>query len=224
MPSQSPSPAPSPTCLASGFNVRQLNVVSGGGANKYRLWSTTQTRALDKIVTCTGLFTVPTTLKIYNVEHYFEGVVTRVDMGGGQGNFQPTDSYPDPAFIPVSQFLVSVSAWVTIPPGTWTMFVASDDGRILNMPGIVFNNVVGNTLSDGGQGTGIIGYEAPTGHSNSRGTFSVAIETTVNLYAMFWEHGGGDSFELAVATGLTSNVNDFQILENGVLGWEVNTC
>jgi hypothetical protein len=43
-------------------------------------------------------------------------VFSRVDMGGGGGKIHPTDSYPDPAFHAGSNFLVSVSAWVTIPP------------------------------------------------------------------------------------------------------------
>jgi hypothetical protein len=151
-------------------------------------------------------------------------VVTRVDMGRtmyGGGNFNPTDSYPDPASpSDGSNFLVSVSAAVTIPIGEWTMWVASDDGRILNMPGIDFYSVVSN-LSDGGHGTSIIGYEYPTGHSNSRGTFRVDVETTVNLSAMFWERTGGDSFELAVAKGEKTNAADFHVLGDGVLGWGV---
>jgi hypothetical protein len=206
-----------------GFNIRQFNIVSGGGATDWSLGSTTESRALDGIVTGMGSFKVPSG-QIYNVANYFEGAVNRVDMGrtrNGGGNFNPTDSYPDPASPgDGSNFLVSVSAAVTIPPGEWTMWVASDDGRILNMPGIDFYSVVSN-LSDGGDGTGIIGYEDPTGHSNSRGTFTVKVETTVNLSAMFWERTGGDSFELAVAKGEKTNAADFHVLGDGVLGWGV---
>ncbi len=64
-----------------------------------------------------------------------------MDMGGGGGKIHPTESYPDPAFNGGSNFLVSVSAAVTIPPGEWTMWVASDYGRILNMPEIEFYSV-----------------------------------------------------------------------------------
>jgi hypothetical protein len=149
-----------------------------------------------------------------------------VDMGTNPlilGNFNPTDSYPDPAFTRGSNFLVSVSATVTIQRGEWTMWIGSDDGRILNMPGIEFYSVFNNDLSDGGQGTGIIGFEKTARFSYSLGTFSVAVETTLDLYAMFWENKGNDGFELAVAEGSKTNAADFQILGNGVLGWAVNS-
>ncbi len=195
--------------------------MGGGGASDSYLGSTSEARALDESVTGTGLLTVPN-WGVYNVAHFFEGVVTRVDMGYGGGNFYPTDSYPGSAY--GNHFLVSVSATVTIPLGTWTMWVASDDGRILNMPGITFDSVSGqNSLHDGGAGTSIIGYENPTGHMYSRGTFHVAVETTVNLYAMFWERTGGDSFELAIAPGQKTGSTDFEILKDGVLGWAVNS-
>jgi hypothetical protein len=67
----------------------------------------------------------------------------------------------------------------------------------------------------GRKGTGIFGYENPTG---------VAVETTVNLSAMFWEAGGGNIFELEVAKGWKTDVADFHILSKGVLGWAVNSC
>ena len=96
---------------------------------------------------------------------------------GGEGGYGGED------------FLVSVSATVTIPPGEWTMWVASDDGRILNMPGIEFYAVANQSnLPAGGDGAAIIGHEYQTPHRYSRGTFSVTAETAGNLYAMLWEH------------------------------------
>jgi hypothetical protein len=198
--------------------------VSGGGATDFSFGSTTESRALDVIVTRNGSFTVGD--QNYTVENYFEGVVTRVDMGSvvsDGGDFSLFDPYPNPAFSSGIDFLVSVSAAVTIPPGTYTMWLASDDGRILNMPGIIFSSVVNNTLADGGVDTSIIGFETPIVHTHSRGTFTVDSETTVNLSAMFWEQFGNDSFELAVAEGLKTDVADFTILADGVLGWAVKT-
>jgi hypothetical protein len=64
--------------------------VSGDGATNSSLGTTTESLALDGIVTGTGLFEVPTG-QTYNVEHCFEGGIIRVDMGGG-GKFKPTDS------------------------------------------------------------------------------------------------------------------------------------
>jgi cytoskeletal protein CcmA (bactofilin family) len=224
VPSATPSATPSSTPSPGGFNVRQFNIVSGGGATDFSLSTTTESRALDGIVTQNGPVTVQGG-QTYNVANYFVGVVTRVDMGsssnGDTGNFPPTDPYPNPDFSSGIDFLVSVSTAVTIPPGEYTMWLASDDGRILNMPGITFTSVVGNMLLDGGVGTSIIGFEAPVDHTNSRGTFTVGVETTVNLSAMFWEEKGNDSFELAIASGLKANVADFTILADGVLGWAV---
>jgi hypothetical protein len=207
-----------PTIITPGFTVRVIDIASGLGSNDSTISSTTEARALDANVADTGLITIGTS--IYNVVKYFEGLITEVNMGGGSGNFAGTSPYPVSSLI--SHFLVSASARVIIPAGTWTMFVASDDGRILEMQGITFNAVGGqNNLVGGGVGTSIIGYENPTGHANSRGSFTVLVETTVTLDAMFWEAGGGDSFELAVATGVESSISNFQLLEDGVFGWKV---
>ncbi|WP_288993059.1 hypothetical protein [uncultured Marinobacter sp.] len=130
------------------------------------------------------------------------------ECSGGEGGYGGED------------FLVSVSATVTIPPGEWTMWVASDDGRILNMPGIEFYAVSNQSnLHDGGDGTAIIGHEYQTPHMYSRGTFSVTAETTVNLYAMLWEHLYGDSFELAVK----GSAGSYKILKDGLHGWAVHS-
>jgi hypothetical protein len=135
-------------------------------------------------------------------------------MGGSN------DAYP--GVFGGEQFLVSVSALVTIPVGTWTMHVASDDGRILDMQGVTFDSVgLQNNLSDGGVSTSIIGWESPTPHASSRGTFTVTVETTLTLHAMFWERTGNDSFDLMISPGYGSN--GFEFLRDTVQGWAVHS-
>jgi hypothetical protein len=213
LPSSEPSASPIP-----GFKVRQFNIVSDDGAADYNIGSTTEARALNRIVRGTG-----PAGESYTVDHYFEGVVTRVNMGGANGDFNPTDSYPDPAFPGGDNFLVSVSAKLTIPPGRWTMGTAGGEGRILIMNGIRFNENVRSSIDGGGLGTTFIGYEGGTAQHFSRATFTVSEETTVNLHAMFWQHEGRGNFELLFAEGWKEEMTDFQILGDGVHRWVVDS-
>ena len=109
--------------------------------------------------------------------------------------------------------------------------MASDDGRLLKMPGITFNSIGGQSgfvdVATFGQGTDTIGYGYNTAHRDSRGSFEVTTETTVTLYAMFFQGAFGSSFELAIARGdqtstQTSQIyNVFALLEDGLFGWKV---
>ncbi|MEM7394930.1 MAG: hypothetical protein AAF492_21570, partial [Verrucomicrobiota bacterium] len=159
---------------------------------------------------------------------YWAGGVTRINMGGGQGNFQlgnGNSTEPYPGGFGGDDFLVRVRALVTIPPGTWTIAVGSDDGRYLELEGMTFSDVGGqNNLAAGGVGTSIIGWESPTGHNNSRGVFTLTTNATMVLTSLFWDRGGGDSYEISIAPGshLVGGLpGPFELLQNGAFGWMV---
>ncbi len=123
------------------------------------------------------------------------------------------------------QYVIRATADVTIPVGTYTVAVGSDDGFRLTIPGVSFTSKF-NTNGDPGNGTNSLVFNAPRGHGQTGGAFTVSgspLTTTVQLD--FYERGGGDSLELSLASGALASFNTtaFGILEDGRLGWSVKT-
>ncbi|MEX2187248.1 MAG: lamin tail domain-containing protein [Pirellulales bacterium] len=158
-------------------------------------------------------------------------------IGNSQTRSQPYVNHGDagnfatPAVLPVfatpdrEQYVIRAIANVTIPVGTWSVAVGSDDGFRLTIPGISFTSKF-NANGDPGNGTNTLVYSAPRGHGQTGGAFTVSgspLTTTITLD--FYEAGGGDSVELSLATGSQGafSTGTFAILQDGLSGWSVKT-
>ncbi|MEX0642016.1 MAG: CotH kinase family protein [Pirellulales bacterium] len=141
----------------------------------------------------------------------------------GAGNF--ANDLPLFGTADAEQYAIRATSNVTIPVGTWTINVGSDDGFRLTIPGVSFTAKY-NTNGDPGLNTNTLVYNIPRGHGNTGGTFTVsgsALTTTITLD--FYERGGGDSVELSIASGAQGAfaVGPFSILRDGQNTWSVKT-
>ena len=194
------------------------------------------TRMID--VTNTQLDTTSETLNVFEGnfspgQYQFglditpEQSVATINMAGGGGTFGNDTTYPDGSSgTGREDFAVRAQARVHIPQGNWTIGFGSDDGGMIKLDGVNFLQRYG---TNGGQPSSEhIWYEAPRGHAWTRGTFTVSQPggITTNLDSLFYERGGGDSFEIAIRNGHHSgnvDANNWTLLSNGSLGWTVES-
>lgn len=155
-------------------------------------------------------------------------LVSRVNMGGGEGTFPGADPYPDGSNnggYDGNDFVVSVTGSVVIPVGEWTIGFGSDDGGLLRLGGLTFEQEY-NTNGDPGLDDTLF-YNAPRGHSWTWGTINVSpAGKIVPFECYFYELGGGDSFEIAIAggaraTGPQEDPTGWVLLEDLALRWRV---
>ena len=150
--------------------------------------------------------------------------MNEVDLAGGGGSFPMNHPYPngvsDDSML---DFAVRVLADVTIPAGTYTIGLGSDDGGRLQIEGVGFEQ----TLNSDDAASDEIRFEGTRGFDWTVGSFTVDQDLETQIVASFHERGGGDSFEIAVIEGgvLESAHPDrgWQLLADGVLGWSVTT-
>ena len=159
------------------------------------------------------------------------GEADTIDMGGG-GSFPGANPYPS-GDTAVEQTLVRALATVTIPEGDYSLACGSDDGCRISIPGVEFTGGFGNSPSIRAGGSEVW-FDGNRGHNWTGASFSVGaggLETVID--ASFHEAGGGDSWELAifdnsagdvadVVEGNNLLVDDWELLEDGVLGWSIS--
>ncbi len=122
-----------------------------------------------------------------------------IDLAGGGGTFGIDNPYLNGINDnSMNHFLTYLTGEVSFDEGEYSIGCGSDDGCMINMPGISFTA----TYNENGpttEGDGQILYNPGRGHDWTLGTFSVpAGGITVPFEALFNEGGGGDSFEIAI--------------------------
>src|SRR5256714_1646976 len=127
-----------------------------------------------------------------------------------------------------SYYALRVTANVTIPVGTWTLDVGSDDGFRLRIPGVTFANRINEnfTSAPSPSPADTLVFGTGRGHGHTSGTITITgapLVTTVQL-DMFEGAGGDDlEFSAAVGTKTSFNTTDFSLLGNGWNGWSVSS-
>ena len=146
----------------------------------------------------------------------------------GNGQFDsPANLSPPGVAGSKSHFATRATAAITIPVGTWTIAVSSDDGMRLTTPGIEYTNKVGENV---GSAIGPRSDELIAGsirNGTTFGTFTVSgapFETTLQLD--HFNFFSGSYVELSIASGAQTSfdANDFTILQDGTLGWGVQAA
>ena len=156
----------------------------------------------------------------YVVESDRTVVRTVINMGpgGSYGGDQLLPAATDVASADL--YALRATAYVSIPAGQWTINVNSDDGFRLRIPGVTFLTPNNGEIS----AADTFQFPGLRGASNSFVTFTVpsgGLSATLQLD--FFENQGGDSVELAIASGhrASFSTGTFSLLGNGVQGWGV---
>eukprot|EP00051_Salpingoeca_urceolata_P027028 m.479738 g.479738 ORF g.479738 m.479738 type:complete len:537 (-) comp21581_c0_seq1:193-1803(-) len=219
-----------PTCCSktgvSGIHARAYKLQGCNGCDAF-LSDVNEARRIADVVTGVGIITVADGTR-YDIAVYVDDlIIDRVDLNGGEFQHNGEAFLNYPAGIEGEDFVYEVDMHVNIPAGTWTIGVGSDDGRYLTMDAIVFDTVRHqNNLDDGGIGTNKMGFQGTTGHEWSTGTFTVTENTgCVHINSLFFERGGGDSYEIVIAPGdQDSEPSDngvWRILREGTYSWKI---
>ncbi len=205
-----------------GFEVHMIQLdPSNPSGFKNNIGSALEAAGLALGVTGTGDVSIGG--QLYRITTFINTQAPYIDFGGGAGDFnEPTLNYPDGRSDAGDNFLVAAQAFMRIPAGTWTIGFASDDGglvRLLNTHGIQFTGFTQEINTDGDPGLDdMILFNGGRGGGWTLGTFTLTNESYLQLQSLFFEGGGGDFWELAIAKGAFSSFNstDFFILRNGV--------
>ena len=153
------------------------------------------------------------------------GAYPVVDLAGGNGTFPENLPYPNGVNnANQSDFVVQVWADVTIPAGSWSIAIGSDDGAQLTVadPDFAFDEKTHDDFEEN-----MIRFEGNRGHGWTTGTFELEAPLETQIIASFHERGGGDSFEIAVLDDAllegASPAAGWELLGNDVFGWSVMT-
>ncbi len=148
-----------------------------------------------------------------------------INVAGG-GSFSPTDPLPNGTSA-ADRYVLRATANLVIPAGDWTIAFGRDDGGYIRIgdgfPGFIDEY---STNGDPTSGDSEIYFNGTGGHAWTLGTFTLASPLVTTLDALMFESGGGDSWELAFASGHKSSFNttDFSLLQDEVHGWTVQVA
>ncbi|MFM9963379.1 MAG: lamin tail domain-containing protein [Planctomycetaceae bacterium] len=199
---------------APGFGVRFIDVNGGTDGT------------IDTATETDNIFNGNFTAGDYNIVSDIRTTAQFIDYPGDSGSFANNQAYPNGINNQdQDDIALRATATVFIPAGQWMIGFGSDDGGLLRLSGVTFTNKFNSDFSGGSE----LRFENPRGHDWTVGQFTVpAGGVTATLDSMFYERGGGDSFEIAIRQGFRSDnfVSDteYQLLSNGTLGWQVTTA
>lgn len=217
------------------LTVRFIDIDQSNGATDSDINSTTEAEAIRAAVDAqlapggTGNVTVGTTT--YNITANVTTTHNAVDFRGNSDRDYNADQFDyNPLRAGASiddDFIVIVTGGVSFAPGDYSIHSDGDDGVHISLPGAGFNNEFGKLNADGDITPDTMRFETPTGDHNIGAQFTVGAEGLVTtIDGLFWERGGGDFWEIALAEGLTTAVNTTNfpnVLTHGLQGVEFNS-
>jgi hypothetical protein len=211
----------------SGWLVRALDVVGGGGFE-----------SIDTLPEAETFLNNTGTANI-SIEGDRTEVRSVLDLGGGGGNYGVNLPYPLPLSGTLNEdFVIEGTTLVSIPAGTWSIAVGTDDGGLIKVAGVNFSTGAGGGESRFGEDASpvrtsndSVRFEGIRGHSWTGGTFVLNAPLTTTITAIMFERGGGDSVEVAFrdASGGISNdpqsgsASGWSLLIDGVNSWTVRS-
>jgi MSHA biogenesis protein MshQ len=161
----------------------------------------------------------------YNVAASGTSTVGRIDFGGSSHDFLGTLPYPGVAAgVGGSDFLVHTSGTLSLRAGTYTINVESDDGFSFIMETLSGDEVVFNKFGSSTSGaSNELRFENLIDNSNTGGSFTLSEDSIFDLATIFFEHGGDDYLEVAIANGTPTDGAslDYEILAHGALNGKV---
>lgn len=194
------------------FNYRVIDIVNGAGNNDHDVNDTNEAVIIADGITPaagTGLITVGSTT--YFVDKNDVGTIAGIDNGSANRD------YASPFQLDVSgyegqDFVIRYSGYIYFAPGNYTMRMDGDDGSQVVIPGVDFDTPGGRWGGNGvptGEATipaNQLFFNAPTGSSNTGGTFTIGAGGLMTTFEATWyERGGGDYFEVDIIDSLQTS-------------------
>jgi hypothetical protein len=208
-----------------GFTVRMVDV--NGGTDGF----------IDDISQAQSILNGTAAPGAFNIVFNGSTDYTTVNLGVAGGNFAGDLPLPngfggtgaDAGAPQREDYALRATANVFIPAGQWSIDVGSDDGMKLTIPGISFTSRTNENFQGATNPSpaNTIVYGGQRGHGHTSGVFTVpagGINTTLTLD--FYERGGGDDLELAIASGAKTfavSPGLFALLKDGQNAWGVKT-
>jgi hypothetical protein len=124
-----------------------------------------------------------------------------------------------------TEYALRATAQITIPVGTYTIGVNSNEGFQLTIPGVTFSNRFGEDYTSSTSAADQITYGGLRQSSDTFGTFSVTSPLATTIQVDMFEQFGPDNFEVFLATGAKSTFDGtFALLGNGTSGWALTSA
>ncbi len=175
----------------------------------------------------------------YDITAYEAGTTGVINYSNNLGGFDRIngnldfDTIGGGTITNADQLSVRAETYMTFTnAGTYSIAIRGDDGRFIrlsdpNNPGsFVFDDAVGNVDDGSGAGFDFI-EDRNTGNGEAVGVFTVTAGQTLHLDTLYFEHFGGDSFEIAIKSGTDTTYrgtgDGWALLSDGVLGVELSS-
>src|SRR5207248_8691289 len=94
------------------------------------------------------------------------------------------------------EYAIRATSYVTIPAGTYTIGVNSDDGFQLTIPGVTFSNRIAENYTGLTSAANQLTAGAPRGATDTLGTFTLTSPLVTTVTVDMFEQHGGDSLEV----------------------------
>jgi hypothetical protein len=226
------------------FTVRAYNLIDGGGSADSDINTVAEMTAVWNFLDTNPGFTTGTTPSIGGAVLNIGTNLTTLSVGfnvpnvidfNGGGDFGTNNPYSNiagGAGLGGDDFSVRAQTYVQFNTGgTYTIAVASDDGRQINLseaiPGFApgYSGFTARNLQTSGtftSGDDSIFYDGCCGQT--LGTFTVGAGEVLALDTFFHERGGGDYFEVSLAQGsqATFAAGTFQLLTDGMFNGAIS--
>ena len=207
-----------------GFD-EDMNTAELRGQSGFVVRTIDATAFVTSISNATDLLDGTSTAGIDGEEERVDPYLNHSTSASG-GDFDSPGNLQPPGLTSSEQgFATRASAAVTIPAGTWTVAVSSDDGMRMTLPGVEFTNRTSHNTS---------GALAPrvdelmftsirTGTTTGTFTLDEPLETVLLLD--HFQFFASDNLELSIASGDQAfDPANFTILQDGTMGWDVKAA
>jgi len=159
---------------------------------------------------------------IHNVSASGSSQVDRIDFGGSSHDFSGTLNYPS---VSGSDFLVRTAGTLSLPAGSYTIYVEADDGSSFVMDTLYGDTVVFNKFDNvnNSVGTNELRFENTTRNSSTGGSFTLTEDSLFEITAIFFERGFSDYLEVSISNDIRTNEapTGYEILKHGALNGKV---
>jgi len=124
-----------------------------------------------------------------------------------------------------TEYAIRATAQVTIPAGTYTIGVNSNEGFQLTIPGVTFSSRFGEDYTYSTSTPSQLTWSKLRQSADTLGTFTVSSPLATSIQVDMFEQFGPDNFEVFLASGAKSTVDtSFALLGNGSFGWAVTAA
>ncbi len=209
-----------------GFD-EDMNVATLRGPSGFVVRTVNASSFVTGLTVATSLLDGTSTLGVVGESERVDAYVNHAANGDGGGNFDSPPNLKPPGLTQsTTGFATRASAAVTIPEGTWSVAVTSDDGMRLTIPGVVFTNRQNHDPSKAvAPRNDELIYSGLRNNGTTSGTFTVTEPTETLVLLDHFQFFSNDNIELSIAAGDQAfDPANFTVLQDGTMGWSVKAA